>query len=335
MTKDRIVQNTKLYFTRRKDGRALAMGEGENFELYEIKGLGIGEVEMQTTDSALADGVLWLGSKVTGRTIDLTTYWDAAETRSAFADFFVHNDRFDLSLMVLKGEPSASPVPPSLIYNAGGVAEFKLADIWVQAGAAQLAQSDIIDQRVWSGLNVNQPHKHDVGMIQWMPFRVNEMPFGWYACDGQTFANTTRQAIALNGLPVGFKTDWGINNTGAVTNVPQWAFTDVEGTRYPFMRGVDGSLRLPGSVEGDAIRNIWAKMDNLSWGTYLGLEGAYSTSRPSNTDGAGYNTAGSRQSLNFDAFLRSITGIMMWLWRWGTNLCGCKLGCKLMLLNAF
>lgn len=160
------------------------------------------------------------------------------------------------NFVILKGTAAAAPVPPDLTYNLSGVADFKLADILVTAGAAQLATSDIVDQRVFSGLRVNQPHIHDIGDLQLKPFRANEMPVGWYACNGQTFANTTKQAIALNSLPTGYKTDWGIVNSGAVTNVPSWAYTDAEGTRQPFARAVDGSTRRPGSVEDDAIRNI-------------------------------------------------------------------------------
>ena len=167
-------------------------------------------------------------------------------------DFIARNAQFG----VIMGEQSTTPVPPTLTYNLSGIAEFRLADIWVQAGASQLTQSDIIDQRVFSSLRVNHPHKHDIGMIQQMPFRTAEMPFGWYVCDGRYFANTTKQAIVLNSLPAGFKADWGVVNNGAATCVPDWAYNDGAGIRYPFMRPFSGGSRYPGSLEGDAIRNI-------------------------------------------------------------------------------
>lgn len=102
MSKDRIIENTKIYLTR-QDGATLAFGEGEKFEIYEISGLGIGEVEKETAGSALNDGELWLGSKVTSRVIDITTRWDTASGRAAFMDFFQHNMRFDARI-VFNGE---------------------------------------------------------------------------------------------------------------------------------------------------------------------------------------------------------------------------------------
>lgn len=183
---------------------------------------------------------------------------DAPDSLSRYDSVIIRRDFSgrQANFVILKGTAAASPVPPDLTYNLSGIADFKLADILVTAGAAQLAAADIIDQRVFSGLRVNQPHIHDIGDMQLKPFRENEMPFGWYACNGQAFANTTKQAVVLNSLPTGYKTDWGIVNTGAVTNVPNWAYTDAEGTRQPFARAVDGTVRKPGSVESDTIRNI-------------------------------------------------------------------------------
>ena len=99
MTKKRIIQNTKLYLTRRRDGATLNLGEGESFEIYEIKGLGIGEMEKEDSGSALADGALWLGSKVTGRTVDIVTAWNTDTDRSTFTYFFTHRDRYDVRLL--------------------------------------------------------------------------------------------------------------------------------------------------------------------------------------------------------------------------------------------
>lgn len=95
----RVISDTKLLFTRRGDGKTLAMGEGEVFEIYDIKGLGIGEVEKETAGNALQDGELWLGSRVLNRVIEVTTAWGDAQLRSQFVDFFQHNVRFDVELL--------------------------------------------------------------------------------------------------------------------------------------------------------------------------------------------------------------------------------------------
>lgn len=104
---DRIIKNTKIYLTR-QDGATLAFGEGEKFEIYEISGLGIGEVEKETAGSALNDGELWLGSKVTHRILDITTRWDTASYRATFMDFFQHNMRFDARILFNGDEFSGS-----------------------------------------------------------------------------------------------------------------------------------------------------------------------------------------------------------------------------------
>lgn len=91
---NRIIKNTNIYLTR-SDGVTLAFGEGKRFEIYGVKGLGIGEIEKETTGSALSDGELWLGSRITNRVLEITTRWNTAANRRTFTDFFQHNMRFE------------------------------------------------------------------------------------------------------------------------------------------------------------------------------------------------------------------------------------------------
>lgn len=91
-----------------------------------------------------------------------------------------------------------------------------------------------------------------IGMISFLPFRFNQLPTGWYFINGIRYNNDTAQANAINALSAEFKSDWGITNNGATTNVPNWFY----GGRGPTMRGVDGSSRQVGSVEDGAIQNV-------------------------------------------------------------------------------
>jgi len=90
MSTKRIVTNTLIHLTR-PDGVKLSFGEGQRFEIYNIRGLGIGEIEKETVGNALMDGELWLGSRVLNRVIEIESYWNAADQRSFFTDFFQHN----------------------------------------------------------------------------------------------------------------------------------------------------------------------------------------------------------------------------------------------------
>jgi hypothetical protein len=63
---------------------------------------------------------------------------------------------------------------------------------------------------------------------------------------------TSPQGIALFSFSDTVKDDWGIVVRNGLINIPDF----YSGDRLPFLRCVDGSVRLPGSLEGDAIRNI-------------------------------------------------------------------------------
>lgn len=52
-------------------------------------------------------------------------------------------------ILIIKGTPDADPVAPAINYDSSGLAEFRLADIYVRAGIAQLSNSDITDRRAF------------------------------------------------------------------------------------------------------------------------------------------------------------------------------------------
>ena len=91
------------------------------------------------------------------------------------------------------------------------------------------------------------------GEIRLLPFSVGELPENWYFLNGDQYALTSPVGMALNSLPATFKTRWGITTTSTNISLPK--LFDSSGDGY-FLRAVDGSTRVPGSVQTDAIRNI-------------------------------------------------------------------------------
>lgn len=94
----RVVTNTLVHLTR-QDGQTLSLGEGQQFEIYNITGLGIGEVELDTTGNALMDGETWLGSRIINRVVEIESEWHTSGHRSVFTDFFQHNMRYDAEIV--------------------------------------------------------------------------------------------------------------------------------------------------------------------------------------------------------------------------------------------
>ena len=96
-----------------------------------------------------------------------------------------------------------------------------------------------------------------VGDFRLMPFRANELPFGWYFRNGDNYLLSSPQGQALNRLSNNYKRDHQIKikdiNGQQYINVPS-AFTP-DGRGF-FERAVNGTTRKVGSTEGDAIRNI-------------------------------------------------------------------------------
>lgn len=59
-----------------------------------------------------------------------------------------------------------------------------------------------------------------VGKIEHMPFRIADLPFGWYACDGSLYPIESKEGIALSDLPANYKLDWNILVNENNINVP-------------------------------------------------------------------------------------------------------------------
>jgi hypothetical protein len=90
-------------------------------------------------------------------------------------------------------------------------------------------------------------------MIYIFTCRPENLPWGFYVPNGDKFDSDSPQGLALLALDEDIRTDWGIAESGGEVNLPD--FFDADGYPY-FPRPVDGTSRLPGSVQGDAIRNI-------------------------------------------------------------------------------
>lgn len=96
-----------------------------------------------------------------------------------------------------------------------------------------------------------------------MPFRRDELPFGWYIRNGDKYLLDSPQGRVLNSLSTNYKRDHNIKiqviNGKQHINVPT-AFA-ADGRGY-FERAVNGTNRQVGTIEGDAIRNIKGAIPN-------------------------------------------------------------------------
>lgn len=99
------------------------------------------------------------------------------------------------------------------------------------------------------------------GEIRLLPFRISELPMGWFPCNGATLTLNSPEGQALNGLSANYKTDWGIVVTDTTISLPN-LFKN--GVGY-FLRPVNGVSRLPGSRQDDAIRNITGMVGLPKW----------------------------------------------------------------------
>jgi hypothetical protein len=99
-----------------------------------------------------------------------------------------------------------------------------------------------------------------IGDQRLMPFRRDELPFGWYFRNGDNFLLDSPHGRALNSLSANYKNDHRITiktiNGKQYINVPT-AFAP-DGRGY-FERAVNGINRQVGSTEDDAIRNIYGQ----------------------------------------------------------------------------
>ncbi|OCG11817.1 hypothetical protein A9G09_10500 [Gilliamella sp. wkB292] len=102
-----------------------------------------------------------------------------------------------------------------------------------------------------------------IGDQRLMPFRRDELPFGWYFRNGDNYLLSSPQGQVLNGLSINYKNDHRITiktiNGQQYINVPTAFSADGRGF---FERAADGASRQVGSVEDDAIREIWGHFDS-------------------------------------------------------------------------
>lgn len=104
--------------------------------------------------------------------------------------------------------------------------------------------------------------KDAIGDQRFMPFRRDELPFGWYFRNGDNYLLSSPQGQVLNGLSINYKNDHCITiktiNGQQYINVPTAFAPDGRGF---FERAVNGTTRQVGSWEDDAIREIWGHFD--------------------------------------------------------------------------
>ena len=112
-----------------------------------------------------------------------------------------------------------------------------------------------------------------VGDQRLMPFRREELPFGWYFRNGDNYLLDSPQGQAINRLSNKYKADHRIVikviNGQRYINVPT-AFAP-DGRGY-FERPVNGTTQQVGFVEGDTIRNIRGSLPNGSSKAIIGHE---------------------------------------------------------------
>ena len=120
------------------------------------------------------------------------------------------------------------------------------------------AQKSADEAREWASTTITRY----VGEFRLMPFRANELPFGWYFRNGDNYLLYSQQGHALNRLSANYKSDHQITiktiNGQQYINVPSAFAPDGRGF---FERAVNGTTRQVGSVEDDAIRDIWGHFD--------------------------------------------------------------------------
>ena len=137
-----------------------------------------------------------------------------------------------------------------------------------------------------------------VGMIDLLPFRPDELPYGWFFCNGDRFAVDSEPGGALTDLSDNYKADWGITTTTGGINVPSLFYSDGRGV---FMRAADGNTTLIGVMKNDTIRPITGSMTGIRIGGYseptpsgasvaLGYMGYGLAGGPNNMLGTSFNS---------------------------------------------
>ena len=127
-----------------------------------------------------------------------------------------------------------------------------------------------------------------IGDFRLMPFRANELPFGWYFRNGDNYLLHSPQGQALNRLSDNYKRDHQITikdiNGQQYINVPS-AFAP-DGRGY-FERPANGTTRQVGSAEDDAIRDMYGEIHHIFHWRDTVPNGVFRKFR--NEDGSGLN----------------------------------------------
>lgn len=146
--------------------------------------------------------------------------------------------------------------------------------------------------------------KTKLGDFRLMPFRANELPFGWYFRNGDNYLLHSPQGQVLNQLSDNYKRDHQITikdiNGQKYINVPS-AFAS-DGRGY-FERAIDGTTRQVGSVEGDAIREIWGHFDTGVVDYHVNYaKGAFAGSNAINPNGGAFQPAREWMAWGYEFF---------------------------------
>ena len=174
-------------------------------------------------------------------------------------------------------------------------------------GSSWIARKDVkgvnpAKNEFWDLMISGAEKPYVIGEQKLMAFRSSELPFGWYLRNGDNYLLESPQGRALNSLSANYKEDFKIIikviNSQQYINVPTAFHTDGRGF---FERAVDGLARQVGSVEGDAIRNIYAHYSNFLVSD-MQTSGAFKINAQAKPAYAG-NSSGWHVSLSFDAGL--------------------------------
>ncbi|XKB80375.1 hypothetical protein AAFX43_16605 [Morganella morganii] len=92
-----------------------------------------------------------------------------------------------------------------------------------------------------------------IGQFGMFPHRAADLPKGWFAITGDRYPVNSGAGKKIKSLPASLKTDWNIVESGGMINLPDIKQPD---GRVPFLRPVNGTSRLPGSVEMDCQQGM-------------------------------------------------------------------------------
>ena len=143
-----------------------------------------------------------------------------------------------------------------------------------------------------------------LGDFRLMPFRANELPFGWYFRNGDNYFLSSPQGQALNRLSDNYKRDHQITikniNGQYYINVPSAFAPDGRGF---FERAVNGTTRQIGSWEDDAIREIWGHFDTGVVDNHVGYaKGAFAGAYAINPKGGAFQPARDLDAWGYEFF---------------------------------